>query len=133
MSSKRSQKLSERVIDDAISAIEELNSNAMAALGILQEDWSDERIAREEADLLGFFRDDFDLDDPATELGGRKSGFGTVVSETSVHDTQVEYKKESFSVSSGADLLAEFPAQDAQAQGNEPTPRRDQNIKFSEK
>jgi putative transposase len=84
MSSKRSQKLSERVIDDAISAIEALNSNAMAALGMLQEDWSDERIKREEADLLGFFQDDFDLDDPSTELGGRKGGFGTVVSETSV-------------------------------------------------
>jgi putative transposase len=84
MSSKRSQKLGERVIDDAISAIEALNSNVMAALGMLQEDWSDERIKLEEADLLGFFQDDFDLDDPSTELGGRKGGFGTVVSETSV-------------------------------------------------
>jgi putative transposase len=133
MSSKRSQKLSERVIDDAISAIEELNSNAMAALGILQEDWSDERIAREEADLLGFFRDDFDLDDPATELGGRKDGFGTVVSETSVQDAHTKNKKASSSISSGVEPLAEFPAQDAQRPGNEPTPRRDQNIKFSEK
>ncbi|MEH6645445.1 Mu transposase C-terminal domain-containing protein [Sulfitobacter sp.] len=133
MSSKRSQKLSERVIDDAISAIEALNSNAMAALGMLQEDWSDERIEREEADLLGFFKDDFDLDDPSTELGGRKGGFGTVVSETSVPDAHRENEKEPFSFSSGVDPLAEFPAQDAQGPGNEPKPRRDQNIKFSEK
>jgi putative transposase len=133
MSSKRSQKLSERVIDDAISAIEALNSNAMAALGMLQEDWSDERIEREESDLLGFFKDDFDLDDPSTELGGRKGGFGTVVSETSVPDAHRENEKEPFSFSSGVDPLAKFPAQDAQGPGNEPKPRRDQNIKFSEK
>jgi putative transposase len=133
MSSKRSQRLNERIIDKAISAIEELNSNAMAALAILQEDWSDERIAREETELLGFFQDDFDLDDPSTELGCRNGGFGTVVSETSDRDAHAENKKESFSFSSGVDRLTEFPAQDAQGPGNEPKPRRNQNIKFSEK
>lgn len=107
MSSKRSQKLSERVIDDAISAIEDLNSNAMAALGILQEDWSDERIAREEADLLGFFRDDFDLDDPATELGGRKSGFGTVVSETLFPNAHDESETSDHSTTFFADGLTQ--------------------------
>jgi putative transposase len=39
VSSKRSQKLNESVIHKAISAIEALNSDAMASLGILQEDW----------------------------------------------------------------------------------------------
>jgi putative transposase len=133
MSSKRSQKLNERVIDQAITAIEDLNSDAMAAIGMLQEDWSPERIARDEDDLLGFFQDDFDLDDPSTELGSRDGGFGTVISETPVPDAHRENEKASFSFSSGVDRLAEFPAQDAQGPGNEPRPRRNQNIKFSEK
>ncbi|EPX80949.1 DDE-type integrase/transposase/recombinase [Litoreibacter arenae] len=133
MSSKRSQKLNEKVIHKAISAIEELNSNAMAKLGILQEDWSDERIAREETELLGFFQDDFDLEDPSTELGNRDGGFGTVISETLDSGGHCENKNESSSFSSCEGPSAEIPAQDAQGQGLTSKPQRNPNIKFSEK
>jgi putative transposase len=133
MSSKRSQKLNESVIHKAISAIEELNSNAMAALGILQEDWSDERISREEEELLGFFQDDFDLDDPSIELGNRNGGFGTVISETSFPDAHNENKKESNLFPSGDGTPVEFSAQDVQGRGMNSNPQHTPNIKFSEK
>lgn len=133
MSSKRSQKLNESFVDQAISAIEKLNSNAMAALGILQEDWSDGRIAREESMLLGFFQDDFDVNDPSIELGKRDSGFGTVVSETTFSTTPRYTEKDSKKSSSGEEASAEFPSQDAQGRGSNTNRQRTSNIKFSEK
>jgi len=82
---------------------------------------------------LGFFQDDFDLDDPSTELGSRDGGFGVVVSETSYPDPHRENEEAFHSFSSNEGQSAEFSARDALGQGLDSQPQRSSKIKFSEK